>query len=745
MESKCPVRFLVWSMVALSFSCADKKKPSQTGGWTHFRDASTGSVAVGADEQGRVRTVEGVFATSGSTPEERAISFLEAFKADFGLSDVPGQLATEKVVPADQYGGPSVVLGQRLSGLPVFGATVIVHLDGSGAVTFVTADLAHDAALDTTVPTVSSADAKIAAVSSLGPVATPVTSGEPELTVLCPGLFSDSQSGTWLAWSVTVDGGAPATKRLVFVDAQAGKILLWEDLTMRALRREVFQVVAEPPSHDMNEIDRSGSILVIYDDTDGVERQSSIAVEEARNVAAHVRTVYDYFNDQHGWDSFDGQGGLVKVYTDWVQPADLPLRKQSQALFNSANDSYWFTRGRGSLEIVAHEFTHGVVKHTANPPYISYAGSLNEALADVFAAFIEPNTDWNIAGFHLDDPTMDLCLHPEGDTRACPAHWDNRFLADTQPCPCPRDEQGVPMGVCDEDRNRCWSLATNFGAIHENGRIISHAVYLAYQRMGAAGGGTGGGELEREVLGEIFWRVLTKYLSRAPNFKSFRDQVRRACRDLVGTLSFVGYKDCGALINAFADVGLGAYDSDNDSIDDVWDNCVQDYNPLQEDADKDWQGDICDESSPNRGKMRCPVGVWADGVEWKLPAHDWDEQGWPRGWNGIASHSDSGFTTVVCQYYKTPGTTWPWIRLTYMFLDKDVDNPSWMTSCSDLGHFYEHYDPKLKQPTHFLWGDWFVTLQAGATDEDYAPYEAIAERAVGAYWDLYLPYAKPCN
>ena len=43
----------------------------------------------------------------------------------------------------------------------------------------------------------------------------------------------------------------------------------------------------------------------------------------------------------------------------------------------------------GSLTVIGHELTHGVVQHTANLAYEGQAGALNESIADVFGTLVE--------------------------------------------------------------------------------------------------------------------------------------------------------------------------------------------------------------------------------------------------------------------------------------------------------------------------------------------------------------------
>ncbi len=701
--------------------CGGKKSASDP--FSHLREASSAPIAVRVDAQGRVRTLEGLFATSGATAEARARSFVETYKEDFGVSDVSGQLNVDHVLPASQTTGQSVVFGQQVSGLAVYGASLAVHLDQTGAVTFVSADLAHDANLESTTPALSKAQAQDAAAQSLGAISNAVTTGEPDLLVLCPGLFADESSAVHLVWAVDVNGGTPSTIRRVFVDAAAGDIQLSHALAKEALEREVLLVApSDPPLDDLREIAEQSATVVLWDEG-GVEYDSPAANDTARSLNSMARTVYEYFNDTHGWDSFNGAGAKIRLFVDWTHPADVSRQDDLQAMF--ADQEFWFTAGAVKLEIVAHEYTHGVTEHTANLKYAAYPGALDEALADIFAAFIDTTDRWQIVDRNLTNPASAQYVDADGVERNYPAHWKDRYRVDSQDCPCPEGTSGMCVA------GRCWDTSFDNGATHINSTIISHAAYLAHQRME-------GTDEAVELLEEIYWQALTRHVRSTTSFLGFRDVVRRACRELVGTLSLVGYKDCGAVINAFADVGLGTEDSDNDSIDDDWDNCPDKYNPEQEDKDRDLTGDACDGEAQS-GPLRCPVGLYVGGTEWKLSSQFYDAQGVPLTGDGTSYRDAEGQTAVTCEYYKYLDSYTTFVRVIFSFQDKEKSTP---LSCSEWDD--QNVKSLAQSLGHYLFARWAVSVGVEDNETDKEAAESAAREFAEASWSLYEPYALSC-
>ncbi len=724
MGRSCVLAFVLFGWLCLGTGgCGEKKSASDT--FSNFREASSAPIAVRVDAQGRVRTLEGLFATSGVTAEARARSFMETYKDDFGVTDVSGQLKLDHVLPASQTTGESVVFDQQVSGIAVYGASLAVHLDQSGAVTFVSADLALDANLESATSALSTAQAKDAAAKSLGAVSNAVTTSEPELMVLCPGLFADESGSAHLVWSVAVNGGTPSTIRRVFVDALSGEIRLSHALAKEALEREVLLVApSDPPLDDLREIAEQSATVVLWDE-DGVEYDSPAATDTSRSLNALARTVYEYFNDTHGWDSFNGAGAKIRLFVEWTHPADVSLQDDLQAMF--ADQEFWFTAGAVQLDIVAHEYTHGVNAHTGGLRYAAYPGALDEALADIFAAFIDTTDRWQIVARNLANPASAQYEDADGVERNYPAHWKDRYRVDSQDCPCSEGTSGMCVA------GRCWDTSFDNGATHINSTIISHAAYLAHQRMD-------GTDEAIELLEEIYWLALTRFVRPTTSFLGFRDIVRRACRELVGTLSLVGYKDCGAVINAFAEVGLGTEDSDNDSIDDDWDNCPDNYNPEQEDEDQNLAGDACEgEPQSEADTFRCPVGLYVEGTEWRLSSQHYDAQGIPLSGDGSSYRDAEGHTAVTCEYYKYLDSYTTFVRFIFHFQDKEK---STQLSCAEWDD--QKAKSHAKSPGHYLFARWAVSVGLEENDTVKEAAESVAQDFTEASWSLYEPYALPC-
>jgi len=145
------------------------------------------------------------------------------------------------------------------------------------------------------------------------------------------------------------------------------------------------------------------------------------------------------------------------------------------------------------------------------------------------------------------------------------------------------------------------------GGVHANSSIPNYVAYLLVNGGEhpsshiTVGKGKLGPEAKPRFSGigrakaeQLYYKVLTEYLDPSSNFSDFSDAMDIACEEMRENKKHkINYRDCGRVNNAFAAVGLGEKDTDEDSWEDFLDNCVDIYNPHQDDADGDGVGDAC--------------------------------------------------------------------------------------------------------------------------------------------------------
>ena len=106
------------------------------------------------------------------------------------------------------------------------------------------------------------------------------------------------------------------------------------------------------------------------------------AVDEA---FASSGQVWDLFATLFDRPSMDGHGSTLSVTVHYGHHYDNAFWDGSQLVFGDG-DGVVFDRFTKPMDVMAHEFTHGVVQFSAGLAYQGQSGALNESVCDVFAA-----------------------------------------------------------------------------------------------------------------------------------------------------------------------------------------------------------------------------------------------------------------------------------------------------------------------------------------------------------------------
>ena len=116
--------------------------------------------------------------------------------------------------------------------------------------------------------------------------------------------------------------------------------------------------------------------------TDGDSAVGDPAVDEAFDSSGQV---LDLFYSEFGRRSIDGRGGTVFITVHYGRDYDNAFWDGIQLVFGDG-DGQIFERFTKPMDVMAHEFTHGVTQFTAGLAYQDQPGALNESISDVFAS-----------------------------------------------------------------------------------------------------------------------------------------------------------------------------------------------------------------------------------------------------------------------------------------------------------------------------------------------------------------------
>lgn len=284
-----------------------------------------------------------------------------------------------KKVTTDKAGGVHVRFTQEIHGMPLEGASMVLHAKADGTVTktngdFVTVD-------DLPIAPVIDPDVAIARALKSTHIQNEVLK-EIALTYV---LGSDRKA--YLAWRGTVDykDGNDPQRDEVFADAVTGKLVARHPRYHYALAMETKDCERQTTAGCGDD-----KIVSTLDDTIST---GDLAVDSAHNYAV---ATYNYYLNNHKRDSIDDPDPLLGEGPSMT----LKSRAHYDRRYNNA---YWdgqqMTYGDGDgrtfvplsqdADVVAHELTHGVTEHSSNMVYANESGALNEAWSDIFGSMVD--------------------------------------------------------------------------------------------------------------------------------------------------------------------------------------------------------------------------------------------------------------------------------------------------------------------------------------------------------------------
>ncbi|WP_282019800.1 M4 family metallopeptidase [Planomicrobium okeanokoites] len=460
----------------------------------------------------------------------------------------------------DDLGFTKLKLQQVFKGVPVFGSVINAHVDENGVLTSVSGNLAPelydkqslkkgatvkaDAALKTAAadlakkigesPELEHESAAELVVYVKDGKANFAYSAEFEFLYPEPGnyqYFIDAKTGEVLDSYNQIHEAKPSAGggTLTGNDSTAtGKGVLGDTKTFNTLLNNNGSYLVDRTRGDgiftYDAKNRTRTPGTLWLDSDNVYN----AAYDGAAVDAHAYAgqTYDYFQNVHNRNSYDGNGAQLVSTVHYGRSYNNAFWSGSQMVYGDGDGSQFIPLS-GALDVIAHELTHAVTDTTADLIYQNESGAINESMSDIFGTLVEyhfnNNPDWqvgediytpNVAGDALrsmEDPTL------SGD----PDHYSKRYTG-----------------------------TGDYGGVHINSGISNKAAYLL------ANGGTHYGvsvnAIGNDKAGDIYYRTLTQYLTPNSNYSHFRASTIQAATDLYGASS----AEVASVKAAFSAVGV---------------------------------------------------------------------------------------------------------------------------------------------------------------------------------------------
>jgi len=271
---------------------------------------------------------------------------------------------------------------------------------------------------------------------------------------------------------------------------------------------------------------------VDFTDTDNFWNNINAAKDEvATDCHFGIEMTYDYYFDSLGRDSYDDGGAKILQYVHF-----------ENNWFNAqwTGSSIRYGDGNGepltSIDIISHEFTHGVTEYTAGLEYQKESGALNESFSDIFGTVVEFTKFNSGASWIIGKNSFSLRNMSNPNAFNNPDCYGGKFWTNVVNC--------TPTNAND------WC------GVHNNSGVQNFWFYLLC--VGDTGVNDLGNSYKVQAIGmnkaaKIAYKNLRDYLNPTSNYAEARSGSIQAAIDLYGYDS----PEMIAVMNAWHAVGVG--------------------------------------------------------------------------------------------------------------------------------------------------------------------------------------------
>ncbi|MGW2050113.1 M4 family metallopeptidase [Streptomyces sp. NPDC001858] len=495
----------------------------------------------------RASLIKSAQSTSGATAQRLALGAQEKLVVKDVVRDADGTTHTR--------------YERTYAGLPVLGGDLVVHLQSGRTTVSKATDATLAPASLTPKLTASTAGGKALAAAKSAEVTGAEAERAPRLVVWA------GATKSVLAWETVVEGvqqdGTPSELQVV-TDASTGKQLLAAEKVHTGtgtgqfsgtvplgttLSGSTYQLVdptrANQRTYDLNQ-GTSGTGTLFTDDNDvwgnGLPSNRQTA---GVDVAFGAAATWDYYKDVYGRNGIRNDG--VAAYSRAHYGSNyVNAFWQDSCFCMTYGDGSGNTHPLTSLDVAAHEMSHGVTAATANLTYAGESGGLNEATSDIFAAAVEFHSDLAAdAPDYLVGEKIDI----NGD--GTPLRYMDKPSRDGSS----RDSWSSTLGSIDVHYSS--GPANHFFYLLSEGSGAKTVNGVAYDSPTSDGRAVTGIGIENAAA--IWYRALTTYMTSSTNYAGARTATLQAATDLFGAYSptYLAVADAWAGVNVGSRIALG--------------------------------------------------------------------------------------------------------------------------------------------------------------------------------------------
>ncbi len=291
---------------------------------------------------------------------------LEPIVKPFRLS--PDALTLRKMT-VDEQGDHHFRYQQTFNGLPVVGGDLVVHVDVKGAIYAVNGTARGDisSSLGAGNLSIASAMSKIGADSRFAGMATSDIKT----------VYIETDDGVMhKAYETTVTGqrGLDPVRDKVYVDLDSGKIVADYPQIFFAESRKVYSA------------NNGTSLPGTLKRSEGQAATSDTDVNGAYDGTGNTWAAY---HEHFGRDSYDNAGATLISSVHYDNNYCNAYWDSTEMVYGDGDPSQNCAPLARAQDVTAHELTHAVTERESGLNYSGESGGMNEAMSDIFGAFVE--------------------------------------------------------------------------------------------------------------------------------------------------------------------------------------------------------------------------------------------------------------------------------------------------------------------------------------------------------------------
>lgn len=453
------------------------------------------------------------------------------------LNNLPNKKDLKKIynqynvtnVEKDNLGFTHYTLELKKNNKKVYNSKIIIHVSPKGEVNFISGDL------NPNTNNVKS-DIKISEDKAINLAFKEIGLNKSEVSNLNKDVVTSKElivKSNKEFYHFTINYISPSPGNWdVFVDASTGKVILKNLIKTGAVSGvgiDLFNYSRSIPLYNANyvnylmDVSKSPTIFRVFDAGNTTASMSLMydrdkyfnSEYQKSGVSAHdnLIKVYNYFRYHHHRQSFDNKGSSVNSVVHYGTNYNNAFWSEGNLVYGDG-DGKRFGPLAKSLDIAAHEYTHGVTDYEAQLAYEYQSGALNESMSDVFAYFLDPG-DYLI-----------------GEDSYTPGIYGDALRSLSQPSLYNQPEH------MSQYINLPNTEAGDYGGVHYNSGIPNKAFYNTVKILGPS------------KTEDIYYRALCYYLTPTSTFKDAKNVLAQSAKEMYGDDAY------NVVINAWNSVGI---------------------------------------------------------------------------------------------------------------------------------------------------------------------------------------------